>query len=147
MIRRFVCLLLVPLMLVSQGPCFAHSHHGTGMAEPDGHASRPHFHTGGHRHHADHSCRDHRHGPRDAALPPAIAPVGDHDADAVYCADVAALACGGNSAIVLSAKHVAAAVVLRVAEPSDDRLLRLGQPLSIFDVDGPTYLRTRSLRI
>ncbi len=153
MIRRFVCLLLVPLLLANQGICYAHSHHGADFAESEDHASRPHFHFGGHDHHksthdhnADHSGCDHSHDDHDADLPPAIAPAGDHDADAVYCADAVTFARDGNTVIVLSAKD-AAAIALRVADQSDDWLLRLGQPPSIFDAACPIFLRTLSLRI
>ena len=161
MIRRFLCLLLVPLMLVNQAMCFAHSHHGTDIAEPEGHASRPHFHFGDHGHHD--SNRDHKHHakqshgehfghhPRsdehDAAFPLEITSVSDHDANAVYFTETVTIARDGNSVVVLSSKYVTVAAILRVAEPSDDWSLRLGQPASVFDTACPIYLRTLSLRI
>ena len=160
MIRRFFCLLLVPLMLANQGLCFAHTHHGMDIAEPEGHAARPHFHFGGHgqhgsthddHHHGDHSGRDHRSDEHDAALPPAHAPIGDHDGDAVYCAEAVTFARDGNSVTVLSPKYFAVAAILHSADQSDDRLVRLGplrgQPASVFDAACPIYLRTLSLRI
>ncbi len=163
MIRQFFCLLLVLLMLANQGLCFAHAHHAADVAEPEGHASRPHFHVAGHGHHesshdhhADQShgqCPgpDHRPDDHDAARPAAIAPVDDHDADAVYRADAVTFARDGSSAIVLSAKCVAVAAIVHGADQSDDKLLRLGplrgQSPSVFDAACPIYLRTLSLRI
>ena len=160
MIRRFLCLLLVPLMLTSQGLCFAHSHHA---AEPEGHALRPHFHFGGHGHdesshdesthdhdhHADHSGHNPRPGEHDAVFPAVIAPIGDHDADAVYFGETVTFARKGNSVIVplLSAKYITVATILRVADQSEGWLQRLGQPPSVFDAACPIYLRTLSLRI
>lgn len=165
MIRRFFCLLLVPLMLANQGLLFAHAHHGTDVGEPEGHASRPHFHFRGHGHHdsthnhSQHS--DHSHGDPsmdvpasdeyDDALPPVVSPVGEHDSDAVYGVETVTVARDGNSVSVLSAKYVAVAVIFRVVDQSDDYLLRLGplrgQPESVFDTACPIYLRTLSLRI
>ena len=163
MIRRFLCLLLVPLILANQGLCFAHVHHGTDIVEPEGHVSRPHFHFGGrhdsthdHDHHADHSHGDHsgrdpRSEERDAALPPSIAPIGDHDADAVYGAAAVTFARDRNSQIVPLTKHVAAVAILQGADQSDDWLLRLGplrgQSPSVFDTACAIFLRTLSLRI
>ena len=165
MLRQFVCLLLVCLMLANQGLCLAHSHHGTDVAESEGHASRSHFHFGHHgqpistndqEHHEDHSRGDHSgrdqsSNEHDAVLPPAMAPIGDHDADAVYCAESVAVARDGNSVIVPSAKHFVAAAILDVAYQNDDWLLRLGslrgQPPSVLDAACPIYLRTLSLRI
>ena len=154
MIRRFLCLLLVPLMLTTQGVCFVHSHHA---AEPESHALRPHFHFGGHGHnesthdhdhHADHSSHDPRPGEHDAALSPAIVPIGDHDADAVYFGEAVTIARhDGNSVIVLLTKYIAVAAILRVSDQSESSLRRLAHPPSVFDAACPIYLRTLSLRI
>ena len=73
---------LIVLMLIS--PCLIsvpHSHAGTSVFEPQGHASRPHFHLHG-DHHSHH---DHGHdtgGESDAGkgTPPVVP---DHDSDAV----------------------------------------------------------------
>ena len=162
MIRRFLCLSLIPLMLANQGLCLAHAHHGADFAEPERHAQRPHIHVGGHgedlstSHHTEHS--DHSHGDRpghvpesdehDAVLPSAIVPVGEHDSDAVYCAESMTLARDARS--VLSAKEVTVSVIFHVAEQTEG-LPRLGpsrgQPPSLFVSACPIYLRTLSLRI
>ncbi|MCH8045461.1 MAG: hypothetical protein IID44_17260 [Planctomycetes bacterium] len=165
MIRRLFRLLLVPLMLANQGLCVAHAHHGTDVAEPEGHAARSHIHLGGrsqpdstndHEHHGDHShgdhsgC-DHRPDKHDAALPSAIAPIGEHDADAVYGMETIILARNGRTVTVVSTTNFAASAILRVTHQSDDWLVRLGplrgQPPSVFDAACPIYLRTLSLRI
>ncbi|MDA1049356.1 MAG: hypothetical protein O3C40_02610 [Planctomycetota bacterium] len=163
MFRRLLCLLLVALMLASQGLRPAHSHRGADFAEPEGHDSRSHFHVGGHTHHhsqhhsaqgSDHSQGDHA--PRvppfdahDATLVRSLLPAGDHDASAVYRAETETFARDGNSVRVL-AENVAPSAILRVANRSDG-LLRLGPlrgpPASIFDGACPIYLRTLSLRI
>ena len=161
--RRFLCLLLVPLMLANQGLCFSHTHRGTDVSEPEGHASRPHFHFGSHgqhdsthdhdadHSHGDNSGRDQRSDDHGTAVPPSIAPLGDHDADAVYCVEAATIARDENSVIVLSAKYVAVAAVLYIAQQSDVSLLRVGlirgRPPSVFAAACPIYLRTLSLRI
>ena len=89
-----------------------------------------------------------RPGEHDAALPPAIAPIGDHDADAVYFGEAVTFAHrDGNSVIVLSTKYIAVATILRVVAQSEGWLQRLGQPPSVFDAACPIYLRTLSLRI
>jgi hypothetical protein len=156
MIRRFVYLLLVALMLANQGFTVAHSHHGTDVAEPESHASRRHFHLGGHTHHeashADGHLAAHSHTQQsDCNLPPAMMPLGDHDADAVYFAATVTLARGGTTPIIVPAKLIALAAILGVAEQSNDRLPHLGpirgQPSSDFDTACPIYLRTLSLRI
>ena len=78
-------------------------------------------------------------------------PVGDHDADAVYCAEAVTFARDGNSVIVPLTKYVAVVAMLHGADQSDDWLLRLGplrgQSPSVFDTACPIYLRTLSLRI
>lgn len=159
MIRRFLCLSLIPLILANQGLCMAHAHHGNDMAEPEHQAQRPHIHIGGHgedvstAHHSDHSHSDHPRHVRgsdeyDAALPSAVVPVGEHDSDAVYCAESVNLARVAES--VLPAKNVTVSVIFHVAHQSEGlpRLGRLpGQPPSLFVAACPIYLRTLSLRI
>lgn len=165
MIRRFFCLLLVSLMLANQGLCFAHTHHGTGVAEPEGHASQSHFHFGGFGQHEsthdqnhqadqfddDHFSRDHRSGDDGPAALSEVTPIDNHDATAVYGANTVAVARDGNSVIVLLANYVAVVAIPRVTDQSDDSLLRLsslrGQSLSVFDTACPILLRTLSLRI
>lgn len=162
---HMIRLLLVPLMLANQGLCFAHTHHGTDVAVPEGHASRSHFHLGcdgrpdttndqqhhADRSHGDHSGHDHGSAERDAALPPAITPTGDHDADVVYGTETITLARNGSTVTLISTIDLAASAILRVTEQTDDGLLRAGplrgQPPSVFDAACPIYLRTLSLRI
>ena len=89
MMQRIVSLILMTLLLVGQTFCAAHTHAGSGVAEPDGHTERPHIHVGQHRHH--HHGHDHegekpdRQSPRipPEDLPPEDLPV-DHDSDAIY---------------------------------------------------------------
>ena len=70
MFRRFVCLLLVPCLLLSQAAAMGHAHALDELARSE---PRPHFHAHGHAH--EHSeTSGHRH---------------DHDSDAVYIEVVA----------------------------------------------------------
>jgi hypothetical protein len=116
MARRVVSSSLV-FLLLAQGVAMPHSHAGTGIAEPAGHDHRPHFHFSwswlfpGHRHddgNADHDSHHHGHhhghshshphphddatsqDQRSPATEPDDEPIPgeDHDADAVYLADV-----------------------------------------------------------
>ena len=164
MIGRFFRLLLVPVMLANQGLLHAHAHRGTDVAEPEGHASRPHYHIGGHGHR--HSANDedqaeHSHGhDSDRDAPPDdhdggsqsfIRPMVDHDADAVYRAESIAVARSGRRVTVVPATFVGVSGIHRVAHRNDDSLLRfgpsLGRPASVFDAALPIYLRTLSLLI
>ncbi len=103
--RQFACLLLIASLL-GQRAALPHSHAGSGIAEPQGHALRPHIHLS-HKHHlsdkhqggrAAHSHDEHDRGHshahhqsdyRNEASHDGIAnwqnsPPSDHDADAVY---------------------------------------------------------------
>lgn len=157
MTRRFVCFLLVAVMLANQGLVFAHVHHAADGPGPDGQNARSHFHLGGHDdHEAPHSVihrgnvdgetREH-----DGDLPSAARPVGDHEANAIYCAETVALAQRGATPVIVPATCVWGVASLAVDVQSDDSLLRLGpirgQPASVFDAACPIYLRTLSLRI
>jgi hypothetical protein len=97
--RRVIALLLIPMCLFGQG--MPHSHAGTGVCEPEGHAARPHVHLHcGHDHDEVVAAHDHHHA--DAANhdhlqvrvtsertnAPAFAPIADHDADAFYLGNV-----------------------------------------------------------
>ena len=77
-------------------------------------------------------------------LTPRVARARD-DADAVYCTEAVTFA--GNSVIVPLTKYVAVVAILHRTDQSDNWLLRLGQPASVFDAACPIYLRTLSLRI
>ncbi|GAA4463630.1 hypothetical protein [Novipirellula rosea] len=85
---RFVSLLLIPFFVLGQA--LPHSHAGTGVAEPEGHAVRPHLHLHSHDHHHDGESHDHDHADRHAgeddlaADAEGILPASDHDSDALY---------------------------------------------------------------
>ena len=157
MIRRFLRLLLVPLMLANQGLCLALVHHGS-SAEPEDHASRPHLHIDTHHHTThDHQQSGHSHdlppvesGEQDDSLPSAIGPVGEHDSDATYGTEASIGIRDPNSSGVVSAKYVTLLAFDHHFEHSD-RLFRSGsvrgQPASVFEAARPIYLRTLSLRI
>lgn len=89
--HRLLSLLLIPTCLMGQLFC-PHSHVGTGVAEPQGHAVRPHIHLSGghdhchgrpHRHHSDQGI-EHSHHAAEAAVPESASPLTDHDQDALY---------------------------------------------------------------
>lgn len=79
----FVATILIPLLLVSQSLfSVAHSHAGTSVAEPDGHAARPHVHLpDAHQHHGQHEDGD-------ETQPSPVQQVPDHDSSAVYAGDI-----------------------------------------------------------
>lgn len=161
MFPRSLSLLLVPLMLVNQGLCFAHAHHGSGFAEPDGHGARLHFHLSGrddsesghradqlaanlHREHTADRPVEHEH-----ARHSEVAPVGEHDADAVYFAESAPLAREGRSISDYDTTDGVAATIFREIPARTSLRLEPGvtQRLSSFDAACPVYLRTLSLRL
>lgn len=159
MIRRFSHFLLILLMLANQGLCLAHTHQGRGLAEPKGHASRPHFHFGGHKHHDASHGHDahHRHqhhsdrqkltDRRPTVHSRVIAPSCEHDADAVYISNEVPRSRVGSPTIVPPSKWVAGVFHLDRAAQNNDRLLCLDQPLSALDAGCPIFLRTLSLRL
>lgn len=79
--KQTVSSILILLLLVSQS-VFAvpHSHAGSSIVEPDGHASRPHFHLYGYTHHS-HRDNDHN-SPSSTSQQDS-----DHDSTAVYTGD------------------------------------------------------------
>lgn len=89
--KQLVSLLLIPMIVLGQA--MPHSHAGTGVAESDDHASRPHLHLSiGHSHHhdADHADHEHDHGTikteaDDFASSGYSLPI-EHDSDAIYLA-------------------------------------------------------------
>lgn len=155
--RRFVSLLLIPLYLI--GAPMPHSHCGTGVVEPNNHATQPHLHlAGGHDHSHSHSAsHGHQHS---AALDhhddedsgstgsePSVTPRTDHDADALYLTDQTS---DGRRHVV---EPPTGAFALQAIVVDDDRL---GRQKAHFkwawpppDADGglPIYLRISSLRI
>ncbi|PHS14841.1 MAG: hypothetical protein COA78_05520 [Blastopirellula sp.] len=168
MIRRFLCLLLVPLMLANQGLCFAHSHFGTDILDSEGHSSKPHFHAGDHNHYelkSDHVAQgqvDQTQGQHSDRMPSSehdgedhskdhlslIQPSTDHDADAVYYPEAATLAHFRQMVVIDSPFCLAFAATSPAAHQNKDGLLLSGQsPNSVFYPDCPIYLSTLSLRI
>ena len=145
--RLAFSLLLIPVVLVSQGFCFAHTHQGTGVAAPDGHSSRPHFHVhgvDGHHHHdadADH----------DDPSPRLSEPLGSHDADAVYCPTSVAFGVGRHAVSALAVQQLFDVPFLWAIGTADVAAVSRGnsrsQPPPLWHSRCPIYLRTLSLRI
>jgi len=80
--NRAISSILIPLLLVSQSLfSVPHSHAESSIAEPDGHAARPHVHL--HDAHPDHG----HHKDADDASSSTGEQVPDHDSDAVYAGD------------------------------------------------------------
>ena len=84
--QRAVSLLLIFLLLVSQSlVSVPHTHAGTSLVEPDGHASIPHVHLN----HSDHHHAHHH--PQDEETQPTVCvpePSPDHDSDAIYSTEI-----------------------------------------------------------
>lgn len=79
--NRIVSLLLIPFFVLGQA--LPHSHAGSGVAEPAGHALRPHVHL------HSHDYGDHHHPSSERNKTPLgdeVSPAADHDSDAVYLA-------------------------------------------------------------
>ena len=153
--RRIISLLLIPLLLAGQGLCVAHTHQGTHTGEPDGHSARPHFHVYGvaehHHHQADHSHHHDADDDQEESAVPAIEPVADHDADAVYCSETVAIGAGRQSKSELTLKQlIAVSFWQSPATPDIDPVNRgnsSGRPPPLCAARCPIYLRTLSLRI
>ena len=91
--NRTVSSILILMLLVSQSLfSVPHSHAGSSIVEPDGHAVRPHFHLHGHSH------RDHHHGHDEDERQSDEIPL-DHDEDAVYSVDIQLLDDGKDAKI------------------------------------------------
>lgn len=162
---QLVSLVLIPLLLVGQSVGLAHTHHGTGIAETEDHAVRPHFHTHGakghrHTHHRHGSTaasgvdwlKHHRHG-KSHGTPqaPDWHSIDDHDDDAVYVLmavtwgvgrRLAADDCVVRSVIAHDAKTTEKAWV---SATNDGLVLGLPPPVLLSRI--PLYLRNLSLRI
>ena len=80
--NRAVSSILIPLLLVSQSLFSApHSHAGSSIAEPDGHAARPHVNLhDSHHHHGHHEDGGDTPSSTDEQVP-------DHESDAFYAGD------------------------------------------------------------
>jgi hypothetical protein len=80
--NRVASAILIPLLLVSQSLfSVPHSHAGSSIVEPDGHAARPHVHL----HDADHQHGHDEDGNETSYSTGEQAP--DHDSDVVYGGD------------------------------------------------------------
>ncbi len=140
---RFLSLLLIPFFVLGQ--CLPHTHAGTGVAEPSGHALRPHVHLHGHEHaHVDH------HGHADASESPPpndlLLPAEEHDSDAVYLAASAqslTRASGSLAVDVHSTDWVAVSMPMAVDTRSR---YRTNDPPDRY-ATLPIYLLTASIRL
>jgi hypothetical protein len=87
--RRFLSIILIVMILTSQGLVAVHAHFGMELSHTASHSGRPHFHVhGSHSHGSHEDSGDHYHHD-DAPILPAVSGVQfpSHDSDAVYCAD------------------------------------------------------------
>jgi len=135
--NRAVSAILIPLLLVSQGIfSVPHSHAGTSVVEPEGHAARPHVHLHG---------ADHHHESDESPLAP-TEQVPDHDSDAVYAGDVQLLN-GGKVAKVAKAEFSAMCMICdESATIAMSRLCtRLASPL-VLRSKCALYLQLLSIR-
>jgi hypothetical protein len=150
MIRRVISLLLIPLLLASQGLCFGHSHRGGSVVESEGHDARPHFHIHGHRHH--HHGGHHHHGAKHQSKADALKgfqPVDSHDDNAIYLAATVMFSTMRNVAAQWLAKHwldVPFAKVVAHEVVVSDQSGYLWNQAPPIDSACPLYLRTHSLR-
>jgi PhoPQ-activated pathogenicity-related protein len=86
--RRFLSIVLIVMILTSQGLCVVHAHVGMASSHSESHSGRPHFHVHGSHSHGSHAdSADHHHD--DVPVLPAVTrvPCPLHDSDACYCAD------------------------------------------------------------
>ncbi|MCO8123334.1 hypothetical protein NHH03_16410 [Stieleria sp. TO1_6] len=137
--NRLLSILLIPLFVL--GPALPHSHAGSGVAEPDGHALRSHVHLHGHDHAHEHADEDESTSPSDS-----LSPAAEHDSDAIYLVASGQSLTRTSGAIgieVHSADWVAFSVPITVdvrprwrASDPPDRYATL-----------PIYLLTASLRL
>jgi hypothetical protein len=168
MLRRILSLLLMPLVLASQGLVVAHSHQGNHVSEPAGHAARPHFHVGDneHHHHRGNShSHKHQHGNRsdhhhhsqtghpddEGAVADGLMPTRSHDDDAVYLPDMVKALTNRQSASDAELMLVLNDLPLwKLVVPDVSLTVAAGgysQPPPLIDSGGPLYLRTLSLRL
>ncbi len=145
--RPILSSLLIPLVLISQSFCAAHSHAGTPVIEPEGHSARPHIHLhGGNHHHHSHGDH-HRHDPGEnpSSLPGEHVPL-DHGSDAVYIAETQLF----NDA--KPAKVAKAEWIVYVVADEADAIAELhfyvesDLPPPLRRLKCPIYLRTLSIR-
>lgn len=85
--NRLVSLLLIPFFVLGQ--TLPHSHAGSRIVEPDGHAERPHVHFSTHDHNHSHARGAHSHSDRPSdgdtdVDGDGLSSADGHDSDAVY---------------------------------------------------------------
>ncbi len=87
--RRFLSIILIVMILTSQGLVAVHAHFGMDLTHTASHSGRPHFHVHGSHSHGSHEDSGDHHHHDDAPILPAVSGVQfpSHDSDAVYCAD------------------------------------------------------------
>lgn len=86
--RRYLSIVLIVMILTSQGLCVVHAHVRMALSHSESHSGRPHFHVhGSHSHGSHEDSADHHHD--DAPALPAVSRVQLpwHDSDACYSAD------------------------------------------------------------
>ena len=167
MMRRVLSLLLIPLVLASQGLAFAHSHRGTTVTEPAGHAARPHVHVrgAGHHHPGDghshkqshgkdsghHSHHQGGHHEEEHAVAVGLMPPCSHDDDAVYLPETVTVRANRLSASDVGMMQGMNVSPLGNFTVSDGPRLAAAsaycQPPPLSLSGGPLYLRTLSLRL
>jgi hypothetical protein len=86
--RRFLSIVLIVMILTSQGLWVVHAHVGMALSHSESHSARPHFHVHGSHSHGSHEDSAHHHHD-DAPVLPAVSRVQFpwHDSDACYCVD------------------------------------------------------------
>lgn len=148
--QRFVSLLLIVLLLVSQGFCVAHSHAGTSVVDSEKHSARPHVHIFGDKHHGQHSHTKHKgndSSEESLAVLSEHAPV-DHDSDALYSSETQFL--NDANPVKLTRTNLSVACVFcDVLMTTTIRLcvgLERNLPPPLSDLKCPLYLQTRSIR-
>ncbi len=154
--NRIVSSLLIPLMLVSQSFCAAHSHVGTSVVEPDGHSATLHFHWDITAHHDDHDDEGHEWHLESEAVDShddcslAIIeehPV-DHDSDAIYVSNSPLFNDSTSAKVdVLKLSNGCTFCDAFVPEAGLDLRIEGGLPPPLRDLSCPLYLRILSIRI
>lgn len=140
---RLLSLLLIPFFVLGQ--CVPHSHAGSGLAEPDGHAIRPHVHLHGHDHGHDHA-HEHADEGESTSANDSLSPAAEHDSDAVYL-DVSGQSLTRTSVAIGIEVHSADWVAFSVPLTFDVRSRRrTGDPPDRYRTL-PIYLLTASLRL
>ncbi|MFK7777434.1 MAG: hypothetical protein QM501_04850 [Gimesia sp.] len=148
--QRFVSLLLILLVLASQGFCVAHSHAGTSVVDSEGHSVRPHVHIFGGKHHSQHSHPKHKgndSSEESLAVLSERGPV-DHDSDAFYSSETQFF--HDVNSVKLTRANLSVACVL--CDELTTTIIRLcvdlerNMPHPLSNLKCPLYLQTLSIR-